>query len=737
MADQFDSKEFQEVLDTYTEHLAQGIPISEELAQKLKDLSTGIKDYTKNLKASKEALMGSLKSLGMSMINGESGAAVYNDTISKGAKTFSSWASKFPRVGKALGGVAEAAAAYTNAVADQADALFKSYQDISRSGIATGMNDAFKNLQDAGYTMKEIGQYGQLMKENSAVLATMGGTTAQGAAEFAKVSKNIKNSQLETQFMRMGMTVNDINSGIANYVKQQQLSGSTLQQNDKQITASAAEFIVEQDKITKLTGLSADQQNKIYEGALAQEQFAAKTFQLQLAAAAGDEQAKAELKRNKEMVAQITSKFGPEVAKGAQLYIAGAMNSQGAQKFQRTFSELADDIDKGGTDVGRSMNIMTREADTLVREQSRLGLVGAFNNLFLPIQEVGKGASASTQDFAKATKEATKSQKDQIAAKDAATGAMVDTTRDQRDITQSFDHVINVGVPLVTKGLSGLSGVTQQLTSVFGQLAGKEGQIGGGTTLLNKLGIGKAPAPSATGGAAAGGAAAGGAAAGGAAASGPSGVATPPVVTPITPPAGKEGAANVDALIKFTGGTGDKTHFQQLNPSVLNSFVQMASAYFNSTGKKLQVNSAFRSVEEQANVNSGTNPKAAPGKSLHNLGKAVDINSSQVSELQSSGLLGQHGFSPLANDPPHIQMPSAALGGILSGPKSGYQAMLHGNEAVVPLPDGKTIPVQNSGGSGSSEQTNLLAMELGKLESLLGVMQKQNDITNKILAKQS
>jgi hypothetical protein len=717
MADQFDSKEIQDILDRYTKALDDGIPISEELSQKMKDASTGIKDYTRNLKASKEALMSSLKSLGMSMVNGESGAAVYNNTITAGAKTFSSWASKIPIVGKALGGVAEAAAAYTNAVSDQADALFKSYQDISRSGIATGMNDAFKNLQDAGYTMKEIGQYGQLMKENSAVLATMGGTTAQGAAEFAKVSKNIKNSQLETQFMRMGMTVNDINSGIANYVKIQQLSGSTLQQNDKQIAASAAEYILEQDKVTKVTGLTADQQNKIYEGALAQEQFAAKTFQLQQRAAAGDEQAKAELSRNRQLVEFAMAKGGPEAAKQAQLYIAGAVNTKGYQQFQRSFAQTADYIDKGGTDVGQAQNLLVNDAKVLAKDQSRLGQVGAFNTIFTPIQEVGKLAAASVKDYAVANKDAAAQQQKQIKATDEATGAMVDLTKDQRDITQSADHVINKGVPLVTKGLSGLSSVTQQLTSVFGQLAGKEGQIGGGTTLLNKIGIGGA-APAATP---------------------PAGGATPsaPVVTPITPPAGKEGAANVDDLIKFTGGTGDKTHFQQLNPAVLNSFVQMASAYFNSTGKKLQVNSAFRSMEEQANVNSGTNPKAAPGKSLHNLGKAVDINSSQVSELKSSGLLGQHGFSPLANDPPHIQMPSAAAGGILSGPKSGYQAMLHGNEAVVPLPDGKTIPVQNSGGSGSSDQTNLLAMELEKLESLLGVMQKQNDITSKILARQS
>lgn len=43
-----------------------------------------------------------------------------------------------------------------------------------------------------------------------------------------------------------------------------------------------------------------------------------------------------------------------------------------------------------------------------------------------------------------------------------------------------------------------------------------------------------------------------------------------------------------------------------------------------------------------------------------------------------------------------IQMPQQeyADGGIATGPKTGYAATLHGSEAVVPLPDGKTIPVE-------------------------------------------
>ena len=39
-------------------------------------------------------------------------------------------------------------------------------------------------------------------------------------------------------------------------------------------------------------------------------------------------------------------------------------------------------------------------------------------------------------------------------------------------------------------------------------------------------------------------------------------------------------------------------------------------------------------------------------------------------------------------------------GGIASGPETGYTATLHGTEAVVPLPNGREIPVELSGGGG-------------------------------------
>jgi hypothetical protein len=91
-------------------------------------------------------------------------------------------------------------------------------------------------------------------------------------------------------------------------------------------------------------------------------------------------------------------------------------------------------------------------------------------------------------------------------------------------------------------------------------------------------------------------------------------------------------------------------------------------------------------------------PIARPGSSPHERGIAVDINEYRdqlaVQALNRAGL-----FQRVPGDPVHF---SLARGGIASGPDSGYPATLHGDEAVVPLPDGRTIPVSVNGSGVSS-----------------------------------
>ena len=63
------------------------------------------------------------------------------------------------------------------------------------------------------------------------------------------------------------------------------------------------------------------------------------------------------------------------------------------------------------------------------------------------------------------------------------------------------------------------------------------------------------------------------------------------------------------------------------------------------------------------------------------------------------GLLGV-GLSGLGNafNVTNFPMAQFAAGGVSHGPQTGYAAMLHGTEAVVPLPNGRSLPVQLQGG---------------------------------------
>jgi hypothetical protein len=73
-------------------------------------------------------------------------------------------------------------------------------------------------------------------------------------------------------------------------------------------------------------------------------------------------------------------------------------------------------------------------------------------------------------------------------------------------------------------------------------------------------------------------------------------------------------------------------------------------------------------------------------------------------------------------------------GGVFAGPKSGYAATLHGTEAVIPLPDGKTIPVvMPELASNLKDQMDMMGAQLVALENLVAIMRDQTTISTKIL----
>jgi hypothetical protein len=134
------------------------------------------------------------------------------------------------------------------------------------------------------------------------------------------------------------------------------------------------------------------------------------------------------------------------------------------------------------------------------------------------------------------------------------------------------------------------------------------------------------------------------------------------------------------------------------------------------------------------------------GNSLHSKGRALDftLTDESKSAAVASMIRSIPGISYVKDEyltdsaskkGGHIHAEiSAASGAILSGPRSGYQPNLtmHGTEAVVPLPDGRSIPV--SGGANSGE---FMTAQLDKLDELISVMKSQLSVSNKLLSYSS
>lgn len=109
--------------------------------------------------------------------------------------------------------------------------------------------------------------------------------------------------------------------------------------------------------------------------------------------------------------------------------------------------------------------------------------------------------------------------------------------------------------------------------------------------------------------------------------------------------------------IKETFKLYKKPNIQGLHEGVKHNLKGLGQEYKALTGKTMQVNSAFRSFEEQQKLRDRMGSKAAkPGSSMHNYGLAIDINSRELNEADKLGLLDKYNFKrPVPSEKWHME----------------------------------------------------------------------------------
>lgn len=409
-----------------------------------------------------------------SMANGAQGASAFSGIITSTVAGLSTMMGKFNVAGDVISKMAEFGEGYVVQALKQSDDLFTTFQGLSKVGGASvdGMQGVFDNIQKFGMTMNEMPQFGAMIAQNSEALAKLGGSVSQGTKTFANVAAGIQQSGLQAQFERMGLTIQAQNEGTANYLRLQTLTGASGKKSTEELTAGAAEYIRQQDRLSKLTGKSADTLAKEEEARMSDQRYRALSREMQqkadAAKAAGDiEGAKvieAQMAANRELLANTPK----ELQKGVQDLMSGVVNSPEAQKMYTSMPQMAQTIMSQNFDASKVITAGAEEAKGALDRNTALAKAGLSNQVNADFAGLADLEAKNRVKTAEENAKFTKDEQDKLAK-----GSNVDINnqvalRDaQRQTTTAMDTLVQIGVGPLTEGMknlaTGLAGIVTVL----------------------------------------------------------------------------------------------------------------------------------------------------------------------------------------------------------------------------------------------------------------------------------
>lgn len=695
------------------------------------------------LEKSLNELGSATKKLTSTIYQGQATASSYGEAMSSGADAIGNFAAKFGIWGKVVGAAISLFGKFLGAASRQADQLYKGFQELSKVGAATsmGFTDMRENLRSFRYGIEEIDKMVRLVGANAPSLAMFGGNVSKGSKAVAQMAQGITRSDLLEQFMNMGISLDEVNENAFAYAALQSRIGGLANKTQAEATESLRKYITEVDAITRLTGMSRKEQEDARNQAMMVDAFRREQEEI---IRTGTDQQKANAKTQLETFTMLSA-MGPE---GKKLAMAFASMRRGfiteGEGMQAAILGGGDVLNIVMDDTLTAAQKAEKFAQTVARGADSIGGavadVNQFSKVFGFTYGGLKDVERASQDLAKRLEGVTDEQeRARIIQEDSVkrmTGMNI-ANLNARDNMQDF---VNLGVGPATYALEKLTSVVENLTRLLPGGAPSAAQkanaiaqrraAAGGAGYLGQMVAGARSGLSATFGGAA----------------------------PGTMGSIRDLIASVesggDYNIMVGGGRADlenmtlgevfalqKQMLAQGRESTAVGRYQFTQATLARMAKKLGLdsNSKFDRTTQDRLADAlieemGYGRYAAGTLSREDFLKNL---SSQWAGLPT-GPSGQSYYSGVGSNRAGVgyekALASLQEGGVVAGPKSGFMAQLHGTEAVVPLPDGRTIPVTMPDlSNGMRDQISAMGVQISKLDEIVSLMRNQNTISNKIL----
>ena len=155
-----------------------------------------------------------------------------------------------------VGGVLEAIPVF-GSVLGQATGYFQSsvesFRQLSEVGAGFG-NDMMAIRRGSAEAGLSLEQFSSMIAANADRVGLLGSTSGEGARRMGRMTKQLRSQ--EAGLLSLGFTQESVNEGFGDYIEMMARSGQLRGRSDASLTAGAQNYLMEIDKLAKVTGKS-------------------------------------------------------------------------------------------------------------------------------------------------------------------------------------------------------------------------------------------------------------------------------------------------------------------------------------------------------------------------------------------------------------------------------------------------------------------------------------------------
>jgi len=676
--------------------VAKQLDAAADAQREAKDAS---KAYKQSLSTGAKGVAQSATSLMGSLASGSSSFAQFGQITQQVTNLMGKLASAFPVLGKYVDAGIQAAGAAGAAVINQLDTVAKAYTDLGKVGAigAQGVDGLVTQFKELG--LVSLPAFTDAVVKNAQGLAALGPTTSQGSRMLGRSLGQLtdRNGEYAEQIIKLGYSLDEAAAISTQFAATQALAGNRQIKTSQELAKASMAYLKEIDGLARATGRSREQIIEERQKNLQNIAFRAKIEEMR---ASGNEK---QIKAAAELEKAVDS-FGGPVADLIRASVTGTPLTKEAQTatalLGNSVLDLVNNIQQGSSAEVERYKFLKQSTTSLqgFNQNLQYGLSEAlgFDPIAFQLLNMEKTLREGRDPF----KQAFDEQGDLAKAGGKTTKEFAQATIAVAGANRNIQALAFDAIPAATTAVQAFANTINAGTNALRKVLGISGP---------RAGPGAAPSAAPPGGSRMGGAAArkrGGAGAG--------------------PTLGLEGL-RIKSPEAYAGG--------ETAPSI----ISLAHKIQQALGGDLMHFSAFNDTYER-----GPNSKHSSGLAMdftvrdprYSAGVA-DLVRNIMSQNKINGKVIDEYLNPSKSATGghiHVELDGYRTGGIASGPKSGYNAVLHGTEAVVPLPDGKTIPVEMSGMQGNLDrQLGIMGQQLSKMDELISAMREQTSISQRIL----